>query len=128
MDEQFVPQEFYDLMKEEVMFLRMELGKTRNLLGDILKSQFSSSEFSEKTRQLLHDSIKSRANPTSTTTDDERMAFLLNSPTVNTTMNIPTVMNDTIVEALPSHDWNDETSSDSEYAVYLMLNLSDVTI
>ena len=48
----------YKLVVEEVNFLREELGKTRDLLGDILKSQSARYEFYEKQQQLMIDSFK----------------------------------------------------------------------
>ena len=47
-----------NLLKDEVLYLRGELAKTRDLLGEIIKTKFEKDEIYEKNQSLIIDSLK----------------------------------------------------------------------
>ena len=53
-----VPREMYDLVLDEVEYMRGELSKTRELLAEIIKSQSTKTEIFEKTQERIIDSMK----------------------------------------------------------------------
>ena len=102
----FVPREMFDLIRDEVIFLREELGKTRNLLGEIIKTKSANDDIFANTHRLIIDSLKhSERRPSiSSSASQPPTPF---SVTQNIPNDIPADSNENVYGEHISGDWCD---------------------